>query len=443
MTLEQDLARPKIGGWPAPPTGHSLPLSGVVVTDFCWWGVGAISTRILADFGATVLKIESPSRIDHIRAIPPFVDETVLPGEVSGVRGYERSGYFHNHNRNKLSVGLDLKNPRGIEIALRLIAHSDVVTDNFRPGVLEGLGITFDDMRDQKPDIIWASMSGHGQRGPNAGYGANGPVCQALSGLTGTAGLPGEPPSGFGFSYMDQCAGYYGSIAVLLALYRRPMVGDAQRIDLSTIEVGVNFVGPELLSASIDHTTYDSACSPPGNRNPWAGDAPHGVYPTDAEDEWIAISVRTDDEWAALVEMMGRPEWATDARFARREERFAAQDELDRRLIQWTRDQERYVLMARLQRAGVAAGVVQSAQDKARRDPQLRLRNVFPVVPHSVLGPWPVQGIPFKMSACIPQLGARGAPLLGEHTRSILIDRLGYSDDRIDELESSGAVHCG
>lgn len=426
----------------APPSAAG-PLAGVVVTDFCWWGVGAIATRMLADFGATVLKIESRTRLDYIRAVPPFPDQLLLPGEVTTVTDFDRSGYFHNHNRNKRSVEIDMKHSRGIEVLRDLIARSDVVSDNFRPGTLERFGLDFDEMRRLNEQIIWVSISGHGQDGPASTYGTNGPVCAALSGLAATAGLPEGPPSGYGYSYMDQCAGYYGSTAILMALYRRARSGGPQRVDLSSVEVGVNFVGPDLLDASVNGRPYDRSRKPSGNRHLGAEASPHGVFPTRGEDRWIAISVFEDEEWTRLVELLGRPGWALDPRYRQQAGRFEHQAELEACLAGWTRDQDRYVLMAQLQAIGLVAGVVQDAEDKARRDPQLRLRDVFPVVPHDRIGPWPVQGVPFKLSASPAKADASGAPLLGADTRDVLTSLLGYAEQDVDELEHAGAVRCG
>lgn len=424
----------------SPSTDHGA-LAGIRVTDFCWWGVGAVATRLLADFGAQVMKIESPNRLDYIRSVPPTPDGLAMPGEIAKVGDVNRSGYFHNHNRNKHSVGINMKSDRGRAIVRDLIAHSDVVTDNYRPGVMERLELSFEQMKELNSTIVWVSVSGNGQTGPAAGYGTNGPVCQALSGLSATAGMPGQPPSGYGYSYMDQTAGYYGSIAVLMALYAQARTGQAQRVDVSSIEVGINLLGPSILDVTANDRPYDRRRFPSANRNHAARVAPHGVYPTSERDRWIAITVFDDAQWNALVEVMGRPAWA-GRRFATNDQRYATQDQLDRRVADWTRTQARYPLMDRLQRVGVAAGVVQTAEDKVRRDPQLRIRNTFPVVPNDTIGPWPVQGIPFKMSKSPPDEPFDGAPRLGADTRSVLSEVLGYSDSMIDEYADRGEIYC-
>jgi benzylsuccinate CoA-transferase BbsF subunit len=428
-------------GAATPPTA-SGPLAGLRVVDFCWWGVGAVGTRLLADCGAEVLKIEGPGRVDYTRQLPPMPSrEMFIPGEITKVDDPNLSGYFHNHNRNKLSVCIDMSSARGRELARSLITVSDLVTENFRPGVMQRWGLDFESLKELNPAIVFVSTSGHGQSGPDALFGTNGPVVQALSGLTASAGLPGLPPSGYGYSYMDQTAGYFSTIGSLLGLFHRGNTAEPQRVEVSSVEVGIGLLNSGLLAASAGVNQSDIVDGV-GNRDIAGRSSPHGVFPTNEADRWIAIVVSADGQWAALVGLMGSPEWARDDRFASRPGRYLHQDELERELAAWTRTQERYTLMQRLQRHGIAAGVVQNAEDKARRDPQLRIRNTFPVVEHEVMGPWPVQGMPFTLSETPAVSPMAGAPLLGAHTRPVLKSVLGLADDEIDKLAAEEVIYC-
>lgn len=419
------------------------PLSGVRLADFCWWGVGAIATRVLADFGADVVKIESHKRRDMTRNLPPFPGRTILPGQIAKTTEPNKSGYFHNNNRNKRSLALDMKEPAGREIVNDLIGVSDLVTENFRPGVMEKWGYTFESLQGLKPDIVWASLSGHGQTGPAAGYGTNGPVVQALSGLTATAGLPGREPSGYGMSYMDQIAGYYGSIAMMQGLYQRNATGRPQRVEVSSIEAGINLLGPIALQLAATGRPYrEGNVLPPGNRSVDRPAAPHGVFPTNEDDRWIAIAVFTEDEWSGLVQVMGSPQWCGRPEFSSQKLRIRNSEDLERRLSEWTRTQERYVLMSSLQAVGVSAGVVQTAQDRNVRDPQIRITNPFPVLPNATIGEWPVQAEPFHLSQSPQRAGQHGGPRLGSSTRLILTELLNRSDKEIDELVKAGVVFC-
>ena len=208
------------------PRVRTGPLAGVRVTDFCWMGVGAIATRLLADFGAEVIRIEDRERLDMPRRLPLYKD--------GGVRSYgdedpnpdpNKGGMFNNYNRNKLGITLNMRMPRGRDLAEQLIAASDALTENFAPGVMERWGLTETHVRDIRPDIIYARMSGYGHSGPYAEYRSYGPVVQAVCGLSHISGLPGREPSGWGLSYMDNQAAYYNSAGLLAALYARRRTG--------------------------------------------------------------------------------------------------------------------------------------------------------------------------------------------------------------------------
>ncbi|HEX9994657.1 MAG TPA: CoA transferase [Acidimicrobiales bacterium] len=416
------------------------PLAGIRVADFCWMGVGSIATRLLADFGAEVVKIEDRVRVDTPRRLPiyrdeparNFTDEVVDPDP-------DRGGLHNNFSRNKLGVTIDLRSPRGREVAERLIAASSVVTENFAPGVMERWGLTYERLRELRPDVIYARMSGYGHSGPHAHYRSYGPVVQAVSGLTAISGLPGREPSGWGFSYMDDQAAYHNSAALLMAIWRRMRTGEGTEIDVSAVEAGIDLVGPVLLDVSVNGRTTRRPDFPTGNRLEWPPAAPHGVYPAAGDDRWIAVAVFDDGQWAGLVEAMGSPDWAADPRFAGPDARFANQDALDERVADWTRQRDGHEATALLQSLGVPAGAVQHAGDVNERDPQAEAREVFFEMDHPVIGRARFEGTAMRFS----DLAAdhwRSAPLLGEDNEHVCKQVLGMDDDEYGDLVAAGVL---
>jgi len=403
-------------------------------------GVGSVATRLLADFGAEVIKIEDRIRIDTPRRLPIYKDEPARNfGEEVLDADPNRGGLFNNYSRNKLGVTINMRTDKGRGLAERLIAHSSVVSENFAPGVMERWGLTYERLRELSPNVIYARMSGYGHSGPHAGYRSYGPVVQAVSGLSYISGLPGREPSGWGLSYMDNQAAYYNSAALLMAIYRRNATGDGTEIDVSAIEAGVSLVGPVLLDVSVNQRSTVRPDYPTGNRLEWPHAAPHGVYPAAGEDRWVAIAVFDDGQWAGLVDALGRPTWAEDRRFATQEDRFANQDALDELLSGWTRGRDRHDVMELLQAHGVPAGAVQNAQDLNERDPQVAHRGVFFEMDHPVIGPARFEGNPFAFSSTA-QDNWRSAPLLGEDNDYVFKEIVGLSDDEFDEMQTEGVI---
>jgi crotonobetainyl-CoA:carnitine CoA-transferase CaiB-like acyl-CoA transferase len=403
-------------------------------------GVGSVATRLLADFGAQVIKIEDRIRIDTPRKLPLYKNE---PGRNFGEEKLDfdpnRGGLFNNYCRNKLGVTINMRSPKGRQVAERLVAHSDVVSENFAPGVMERWGLTYERLRELSPEVIYARMSGYGHSGPNAEYRSYGPVVQAVSGLSYISGLPGKEPSGWGLSYMDNQAAYYNSAALLFAIYRRNITGKGTEIDVSAIEAGINLVGPLLLDVTVNGHTTRRPDFPTGNRLEWPHAAPHGVYPALGEDRWIAIAVFDDDQWTGLVRALGRPSWTDDPRFATQEDRFANQDVLDGHIAAWTAQQDRYDIMELLQHHGVPAGAVQDACDINEGDPQIAARGVFFEMDHPVIGRARFEGMPVHFSQTAPDHW-RSAPLLGEDNAYVFKDMLGMPADEFDELTAEGII---
>lgn len=414
------------------------PLAGVRVADFCWMGVGACATRLLADFGAEVIRIEDKNRLDMPRRLPVYKGEVRAYGEEDANPDPNKGGIFNNYNRNKLGVTINMRTEAGKAYAHRLIASSSVVTENFAPGVMERWGLTYDKLEELSPNVIFARMSGYGHSGPHAEYKSYGPVVQAVCGLSKISGLPGTEPSGWGYSYMDNEAAFFNATALLTAIYQRNASGKGTEIDVSAIELGVNLLGPMLLDVTVNNRRTRDRTFPIGNRLEHPNAAPHGVYPCAGEDRWIAITVFDETEWSALKGAMGSPAWADDAKFASQQSRFENQGALDKAIGNWTRDHDRFDLMHKLQAVGVRAGAVQNAEDLNETDPQIAHRGVFFELDHPVIGEARFEGTPIQFSETV-QENWRSAPLLGEDTEYVSRELLGMSEDEYQQLIEEGA----
>ena len=422
------------------PRTRQGPLAGIRVADFCWMGVGSVATRLLADFGAEVIKIEDRTRIDMPRRLPLYKGDRVRTyGEEDADPDPDRGGLFNNYRRNKLGVTINMRTQSGQDLARRLIAASSVVTENFAPGVMERWGLTYDRLRSLRPDVIYGRMSGYGHSGPHADYRSYGPVVQAVCGLSYIGGLPGCEPSGWGLSYMDNIAAYINSAALLAAIFHRNETGEGMEIDVAAVEAGVALVGPVLLDVSVNGHTTRRGDFPTGNRLEHPHAAPHGVYTCRAEDRWVAIAVFDDAQWAGLCRALGRPEWTDDARLGTQETRFGHQDLIDQHLEAWTARHDPHEIMALLQAEGVPAGAVQNSEDLCERDPQLAARGVFFELDHPVIGPALFEGVPLACSDMAPDHW-RSAPLLGEDNEYVLGGILGLDHDDLERLSHEGAI---
>jgi crotonobetainyl-CoA:carnitine CoA-transferase CaiB-like acyl-CoA transferase len=391
-----------------------LPLNGVRVADFTWIIAGPQATRILADLGAEVIKVESESSLDAVRGA---------------------AGLHNNFNRNKLGITANIHHPRGREVVERLIAASDIVIENFSSGTFARMGFPYERLVELRPDIIYISLSGYGQVGRDAGYGTWGPTAQGASGLTAMSGLTGHPPAGWGYSYLDHTAGFYGATAALMALWHRRQTGEGQHIDMSQVETGMVLAGVPMLDAQVNGRAYE----PVGNRSRWPSVAPHGIYPCYGEDRWIAIAVERDEEWPRLCEVLGARELAGEPRFRSVGGRLEARDEIDERISARTRLREARELADELQRCGVVAGVCQTIEDRMERDDQLAARGFYPRSPHPEFGDHRFEGFPMQFSRARWRVD-RGAPLVGEHTRQVLRDLLGYAEAEIEAMAAEAAI---
>ncbi|WP_239334821.1 CaiB/BaiF CoA-transferase family protein [Frankia sp. CiP3] len=421
------------------PRARRGPLTGIRIADFCWMGVGSVATRMLADFGAEVIKIEDRTRLDMPRRLPFYKNDPRSFGEEDPHPDPDKGGLFNNYNRNKLGVTINMRSAEGRELAERLIAASSVVTENFAPGVMDRWDLTYERLQALCPEVIYAHMSGFGQSGPHHSYRSYGPVVQAVSGLSFISGLPGREPSGWGLSYMDNQAAYCNSAALLVAVLHRNATGKGTEIDVSAVEAGVCLLGPDLLDVAVNARPTRRPGFPLGNRLEHPPAAPHGVYPCAGADRWVAVAVFDDADWRRLVTVLGSPGWAADPRFASQQSRFAHSDALDAHLSAWTQQRSPHEIMTLLQDNGVCAGAVQDARDLNEIDPQLAHRGIFFELDHPVIGPARFEGTPVTFSR-IEQDNWRSAPLLGEDNAYVFTELLGLSADETAGLAAAGVI---
>jgi benzylsuccinate CoA-transferase BbsF subunit len=384
-------------------------LQKIRILDFTWVLAGPYATRLLADFGAEVIKVQP-----------------MLSSEADDA--FSR-GYYDTWNRNKLGITLNLNKPEGVALAKRLAGICDAVVENFAPRVMANRGLDYNNLKKVKSDIIMLSMSAMGQTGPQRDYVGYGPTVQALSGMTYLTSFPGQPPIGPGFSYADHIAGLYASIALLGALEHRRRTGEGQYIDISEVEAMTSLLG----GAVLDYTARGKEPEPAGNSSPLA--APHNVYPCRGENRWCAIAVFTDEEWRGLRRGLGNPSWAEDARFATLVGRRENIDELDRQIATCTQERTAEEVMSRLQENGVAAGAVQDAADLAG-DPQLKERGFFVNKPE--IGKF-VDATPIRLSQS-PAEYNRAAPSQGQDNDYVYGKLLGMSEKEMADLKEKGVI---
>ena len=403
-------------------TNGQYPLKGVRVLDFTWIHAGPATTRIMAEQGAEVIKVESTFAISIAGGPAPLTPRGV--------------GYRHNWNANKLSLALNMKSPRGLEIANRLVAVSDVVAENFSSRVMPKWSMDYQKLRQIKPDIIMLSMSGFGRTGPWRDFVSYGQTLQAASGLTCLTGFPDTDPSGPASAYCDAVAGEVGAQAVLLALIHRTRTGQGQWIDLSQFEALAVLLETMVLDLSVNNR--GESIQRTGNRLPHGGGAPHGAYRCRGTEQWVAIAVFTDEEWNAFKEVAGDPARFNDDRFNTTTGRQNNAEDLDQQVESWTLHHSPEEVMHSLQAAGVAAGVIQSGMDMLNKDPQLKERGYFITVPDDQGTPRIIDGVPYKLSRT-PGGAVRAAPGFGAHQDYILRDVLGMSDEELTECAIEGA----
>ena len=397
-----------------------LPFAGIKVADFAWVGVGPISSKYLADHGATVVRVESENRPDVLRGGPPFKDN---------VPGWNRSQFYGDFNTSKFGLALDMKRDEGLAVAKRLIAWADVMVESFAPGAMQRMGLDYAEVRKLNPGIIMVSTCLMGQTGPAramAGYGYH---AAAIAGFYEVTGWPDMAPSGPWTAYTDTIAPRFVSTIIAAALDRRRRTGKGCFIDLAQLEASLHFLAPEIL----DHQVNGRSVTRIGNRSRFA--APQGAYRCAGEDDWVAVAVETDAQWRALcANVPGLDAGAYPAN----DDRLAAHDEIDAVLTAWTAERAPEDVAALLQAAGVPSGKVQRSSDLAK-DPQYKHRSFFREYEHGEMGAVAYAGHQYRISGY--NNGPRGpAPLLGEHSFEVLTNLLGLSEEEVSEVFASGAI---
>ncbi|MEM9565679.1 MAG: CoA transferase [Actinomycetota bacterium] len=427
--------RPDVATDGVDPERTGKPLDGVKILDFMWVMAGPGSTRVLADQGATVVRIESSIRIETARTIGPFINDE---------GGAENSGLFNNMNAGKLGMTLDVNNPASRPVIEDLVRWADVVTESYSPRAMRAWGLDYEALRAINPDIIMASTCLFGQSGPLSSLAGFGTMGASMSGFYSMTGWPDRPPAGVAGAYTDYIAPKYLSAVLLSALEHRDRTGEGQYIDMSQAEASMAFLAPAVL----DYEVNGRQAPTPGNRHPQM--APHGAFPTaepagasgngdtsdgeaaDGEEQWITIAVTGDDEWRTLCGLAGLADELAALDLAGRQ---AREDELEELLAAWTADQDGYELQERLQAAGIAAHMIQ-ASAALTVDPQLSHRNHFQEVAHADHGTFWVEGPRFTMSRTPVELTDAG-PSLGQHTFDVLLGILGYDDEALGEVAAA------
>ena len=443
--------------WPQPrvtppgslhaPEAGTLPLDGVRVVDLTVVWAGPHVTQLLGEWGAEVIRPEPVNRIQPSSrgAETILTKEQALASAQAGqlLASYpdfdpkddpwNRSASFNSHGRNKLSMACDITSPEGREAFLQLIAHSDVLVENNVPETIEKARITWDDLRKVNPRLIMVQMPGYGLTGPYRNYRVFGTHAEGMVGYHHLRSYPDAGPEYAGNALTpDGIAGVLGAVAVLMGLRHRERSGEGQHIELPLAESFLPVIGEFIL----DHSMNGRDTDPQGNSHRWH--APHNLYPCAGDDRWIAIDVATEDEFAALCKVLGRPELASDERYASVESRRANLAALDSELAALTADRDAEVLFHELQAAGVCAAPTHTAL-QALNDPQLVERGFFPELTMAGVGTHRYPGSMFKM-ANTPNPIRLPPPLLGEHNEQIYLDLLGYSREDYDALVDRGFV---
>ena len=372
-------------------------LKNIRILDFTWVLAGPYATRISADFGAEVIKVQP-----------------LLPQEEDAFA----RGYDNTWNRGKRGVTLNLNSPEGIALAKRLVGLSDAVVENFTPRVMANWGLDYENLKKIKPDIIMLSLSTMGKTGPRKDYTGFGPTVQAFSGLTHLTSYPDGPPLGPGTAFADHVAALFAGLALLGALEYRRRTGEGQHIDISQVEAMASLLGDAFVSPKETATS--------------------GVYRCRGEDRWCAISVSTEDEWRGFKKALSNPPWAEDERFATLANRIENKKALDKLIGERTQKHSTEEVMVLLQKQGVVAGVVQDARDLAR-DPQLKHRGFFVELDHPEMGKTISDATPIRLADSPPGYN-RPAPLLGQDNDYVYGELLGLSKGEIKRLKEQGVI---
>ena len=388
------------------------PLAGIRVLDFTHVLAGPFCTRLLADLGADVVRVESSKHPDH-------------PWQSTFVSADGRHASYLNTNRSKRSIAIDLKNEMGQKIAARLAAVSDIVIENFSAGVMDRLNLGYEMLSAINSRLIYVSMSGYGHSGPRRDWTSMNMNLQGYSGLMTVSGAEGDPPTAISNSWNDYIGGLHACFAILQVLDERRDSAKGRRIDLSQFECSAAMIGSLLLSSAVDGQVPVRR----GNRSDRS--APQGVYPCAGKDNWCALSVETNNQWQALAKLIGQERWATDARSENLVGRHENQNEIDQAISTWSKQYSSQEVEARLRAAGISA-------DRVRRINEVvdgaAGSTVFSQMAEQRVGSMRTTKLPFTLSSVDLPTPA-SAPSLGEHSGEVLRAWINCSDADIENLK--------
>ena len=411
---------------------HDGALRHIRICDLSGQLAGAGATRVLAAFGAQVIRIEDPvtrGLWDIVRQIGPYLNGDRSPDGGSG---------FNNHNVEKLGITLNLRTERGKELFGEFVRLSNAVTENFAGGVMTRLGFGYERLKELRPDVVYVSNCGFGHTGPYRSFKSWGPIAQAVCGLTHTSGLAEQPPAGWGYSYMDHSGGYFMAIALLAALYHQRRTGVGQWVDLACIEAGISLNGPAVLDATVNGRVQRGDGAVQSNRSTSPAMAPHGVYPCQDDDSWVAIACRHDEDWRALADVISEP-WAKDESYRVLAGRLGGEDDLDARLAEWTRARRHHDIVAALRSVGVPSAPVARPSERCDDDAENKAWGMWPTAEHTKHGAVRVDGLPVHLSATDWRI-ERGGPVLGEDNERVYSEVLGLSSAEIGRLAQDGVI---
>ena len=404
---------------------RNRPLEGVRIVDFGWILSVPYAGGWLGSLGAEVIRVESNTRLE--------LGRSGLGGGADGIAGANRSAIWNCLNHSKRGVTLNIRDPKARELVREIVAVSDVVMENFSTGVLDRLGLGYEDLRKVRPDLIMLSGSSMGTFGPDreaTGFGPN--VC-SYAGQPSVTGYEGGQPQNLGGNWPDYLVGTMMVHSVLSALWHRRETGEGQRIEAAMAEV----VSGMLPEAFLDYTMNGRVAERIGNRDPDM--APHNVYRCAGEDQWVAIAVQSDEEWARLRRVMGNPGLSSDARFSDVEARKGNEDELDGIVSEWTASRSPMEVTEVLQGEGIAAGPVMDAV-ALLDDPHFRERGIIVEMEHTEVGTREVAGLPIRFGD-IKRPAYYSAPLLGEHNDAVVGGLLGHEAAEVERMKREGAVY--
>lgn len=398
---------------------RSGPLRGHRVVELCSTIAGPVCARLLADFGAEVVKIEG-------REGDPGRN---FGAQVDGVSLYGSSMY-----RNKQSIVLDLKQPEGRDIALKLLEQADVLVENFRPGVLDRLGLGESVLRQRNPRLVTVRISGYGQTGPYRDLPGYGAICEAIAGVRNMTGDPDRPPARVALATTDYLTAVYAAFGTLMALYERTRSGEGQVIDVALYESAFSQMEEAV-------TSYERTGIVPMRQGPrLMNTAPNSLYPT-SDAHWVLIAANNDAIFRRLAIVMGHPEWGSDPRYATQRARGERVDEVDELVSAWTRERSAKEVQRLLVEAEVPVAPVYTIAD-IFEDQHYRARDMLMRIPHPKLGEVTMPGVVPKLSRTPGRVVKAGSGI-GEDTRAVLTQDLGLSDAEVDRLQAAGAVWCG